>query len=108
MAAANRWLRDHVLPAFNQHVPVPAEESGTAFVPWIGANLADLLCVHEERGVAKDNTVHSHRPRLQIPQDAYRFHYVQATVRGQEYPDGTLAVFHGPRCLARAPARGAL
>lgn len=108
MAAVNRWLRDHFLPAFNQHFQVPAEESGTAFVPWIGANLADLLCVHEERVVAKDNTVHYHRHRLQIPQDAYRFHYVQATVRVQEYPDGTLAVFHGPRCLARYTASGAL
>ncbi|MEP6933883.1 MAG: hypothetical protein ABI988_08095 [Nitrospirota bacterium] len=37
---------------------------------------------------------------LQIPQDPHRFHYVKVTVRVHAYPDGTLAVFHGPRCLA--------
>ena len=58
MAAANRFLREAFLPAFNRRVTVTAEESGTACVPWIGTGLADLLCVQEERGVAKDNTVH--------------------------------------------------
>ena len=108
MAAAKHWLWDHFLPAFNRHVQVPAGETGTAFVPWIGPNLADLLCVQEERVVAKDNTVHYRSLRLQIPQDPYRFHYVQVTVRVHEYPEGTLAVFHGPRCLARYTASGEL
>ena len=58
MAAANRFLREAFLPAFNRRVTVTAEKSGTACVPWIGTGLADLLCVQEERGVAKDNTVH--------------------------------------------------
>jgi len=39
---------------------VRATEPGTAFIPWIGMNLADILCVQEERIVAKDNTVHDH------------------------------------------------
>jgi len=108
MAAANRWLRDHVLPTFNLRFTVQAEEPGTAFVPWIGTGLADLLCVQEERVVAKDNTVHYQGQRLQIPHDRYRFHYVKVTVRVHAYPEGTLAVFHGPRCLARYHADGRL
>ena len=32
--------------------------------------------------------------------------YVKARVRVHEYPDGTIAVFHGPRCLARYHADG--
>jgi hypothetical protein len=36
---------------------VPAVEAGTAFVPWVGGSLADILCVQEERVVANDNTV---------------------------------------------------
>ena len=87
---------------------VRATEPGTAFIPWVGASLAEILCVQEERVVAKDNTVHYHRQRLQIPQDPHRFHYVKVTVRVHEYPDGTLAVFHGPRCLARYHADGRL
>jgi hypothetical protein len=43
---------------------------------------------------------------LQIPPDRHRFHYVKVTVRVHEYPDSTLAVFHGPRCLARYDAEG--
>ena len=108
MAAANRFLAEQFLPAFNQRFMVQAEEPGTAFVPWIGTGLADLLCVQEERVVAKDNTVHYQGQRLQIPQDPHRFHYVKVTVRVHEYPDGTLAVFHGPRCLARYHADGRL
>ena len=108
MATANRFLIERFLPAFNPRFTVQPEESGTAFVPWIGTHLADLLCVQEERVVAKDNTVHDRRHRLQIPHDTHRFHYVKATVRVHEYPAGTLAVCHGPRCVARYQADGRL
>ena len=108
MAAANQYLATRFLPAYNQRFAVPAPEAGTAFIPWIGPHLADILCVQDERVVANDNTVHYHRQRLQIPQDPHRFHYVKVTVRVHEYPDRTLAVFHGPRCLARYHADGRL
>ena len=108
MAAANRLLVERFLPAFNPRCTVQAEEPGTAFVLWIGTHLADLLCVQVERVVAKDNTVHDHRHRLQIPQATHRFHSVHATVRVHEYPEGTLAVCHGPRCVARYQADGQL
>lgn len=101
MAAANRYLVEQFLPAYNRRFAGPAAEAGTAFVPWIGPNLADILCVQEERVVANDNTVRYQGRSLQIPPDAHRYHYVKVTVRVHEYPDGTLAVFHGPRCLAR-------
>jgi transposase len=106
MAAANQYLTTQFLAAYNRRFAVPAPEAGTAFVPWIGTSLAEILCVQEERVVANDNTVQYHRQRLQIPQDPHRFHYVRVTVRVHEYPDGTLAVFHGPRCLARYSAEG--
>lgn len=108
MAAANEWLRTQFVLAYNQRFAVPATEPGTAFVPWVGANLADVLCVQEDRVVANDNTVRYQGRSLQIPPDSHRFHYVKATVRVHEYPDGTLAVFHGPRCLARYDAEGQL
>jgi hypothetical protein len=34
----------------------------------------------------------------------HRYHYVKVTVRVHAHPDGTLAVFHGSRCLARYTA----
>jgi hypothetical protein len=108
MAAANRYLTERFLPQYHERFMVRATELGTAFIPWVGTHLAEMLCVQDERIVAKDNTVHDHRQRLQIPQDPHRFHDVKGTVRVHEYPDGTLAVFHGPRCLARDHADGRL
>jgi transposase len=108
MAAANRFLRNRFVPAYNQRFAVPAAEAGTAFIPWVGTSLAEILCVQEERVVANDNTVRYQGRSLQIPQDRHRYHYVKVTVRVHEYPDGTLAVFHGPRCLARYTAEGRL
>ena len=108
MAAANQYLTEHFLPQYNDRFMVRATEPGTAFIPWIGTNLAEILCVQEERVVAKDNTVRYQGAHLQIPQDPHRFHYVKVTVRVHAYPDRTLAVFHGPRCLARYQADGRL
>ena len=62
--------------------------------------------LQEERVVAGDNTVRYKNRSLQIPADRHRHHYVKARVRVHEYPDGHLAVFHGPRCLARYTAEG--
>ena len=108
MAAANRYLTERFLPQHNKRFMVGATEPGTAFIPWVGTPLAEMLCVQEEQVVAKDNTVRYQGLSLQIPQNPHRFHYVKVTVRVHAYPDGTLAVFHGPRCLARYHAEGRL
>jgi hypothetical protein len=46
------------------------------------------------------------RLSLQIPAQRQRHHYVKATVRVHEYPDGQLAIFDGPSCLARFDPNG--
>jgi transposase len=100
MDAANRFLEEVFLPTHNTRFARPAEEAGSAFVPFAGT-LADILCIHEKRVVGNDNTIRYKGRTLQIPADRHRHHYVKAKVRVHEYPDGTLAVFHGPRPLAR-------
>jgi hypothetical protein len=45
---------------------------------------------------------------LQIPEQRHRRHFVKVTVQVHEYPDGTLAIFHGPRRLAGYRPDGAL
>lgn len=106
LEAANRFLREVYLPEHNQRFAVQAEEPGDAFVPWAGGDLADVLCVQEERTVGNDNTVRYQGGVLQIPEDRHRHHYVKAKVRVHQYPDGRLAVFHGPRRLAEYDAEG--
>jgi hypothetical protein len=43
---------------------------------------------------------------LQIPPDRHRTHYVKAKVNVHRYADGSLAILHGPRLLARYSAHG--
>jgi transposase len=106
MAEANRFLVEVYIPKHNRQFRRPPAEEGTAFVPYIGRDLADILCIQEERRVGHDNTVRYHGRSLQIPADRHRHHYVRCTVRVHAYPDGRLALFYGPRCLARFEADG--
>ena len=108
LAAANRYLARHYRPAFNAEFAVPAREEGSAFVPWIGGALDDILCEQVERTVGNDNCVRHDNLFLQLPADRHRCHYVKAKVRVHRYPDGRLAVFHGPRRLADYNAEGKL
>jgi hypothetical protein len=105
--AANRWLATVYIARHNARFAVPAAEEGTAFVPFVGA-LDDVLCVQEERVVGNDNTVRYAGRVLQIPEQRHRRHFVKASVRVHEYPDGRLAIFHGPRRLADYEPDGAL
>ena len=105
MEAANRFLEEIYLPRHNACFACTPEDAGWAFVPFAG-NLEDILCIQEERVVGNDNTVRYKNRTLQIPADRHRHHYVKATVRVHESPDGGLAVFHGPRRLATYAADG--
>lgn len=108
LEAANRYLEGVYRPAFNAEFQQPAREEGSAFVPWIGGSLDDILCEQYERTVGHDNCVRFEGITLQIPPDRHRCHYVKAKVRVHCYPDGSLAVFHGPRKLANYDAEGRL
>ena len=101
---ANRFLKEVYLPQHNARFAAPAEAQGSAFVSFAGA-LDDILCVQEAHRLERQHRA-LQAPGLQLPADRHRRHYVKATVRVHEYPDGTLAVFHGPRCLARYQTDG--
>jgi hypothetical protein len=108
IAAANRFLAEDYLSRHNARFAVEASEPGSAFVTVSGVDLAEILCHQEERVVGRDNTVRFEGLVLQIPPSSWRPHFVKATVRVHRYPDGRLAIFHGPRCIARYDATGAL
>ena len=103
---ANRFIRELYLPVHNARFARPAALSESAFVAADPEQLREILCVQEERVVARDNTVAYGNRRLQLAQSRARAHYVKARVKVHEYPDSTLAVFHGPRLLARYDATG--
>jgi hypothetical protein len=106
VAGANRYLKERFVPDYNARFAVPAAEPGSAFVPYVGRPIDDVLCVQEERVVGADNCVSFNRRSLQIPPQRHRQHYVRARVCVHEYPDGRLAIFDGPRCLVRFDPQG--
>jgi len=89
MEEANSYIAEVYLPAYNEE-------------------FADILCEHYTRTVNNDNCVRFEGLSLQIPPDKYRCHYVRVKVRVHRYPDGRLAIFHGPRKLAVYDAQGNL
>lgn len=108
LAAANRFLKERFWPRFNKRFAVTALEAGSAFVPLLGTDLKEILCLQEPRTVRSDNCVAWRGMTLQIPAHRHRCHFVKVKVSVHEYPEGTLSIFHGPRCLARYDAQGVL
>ena len=106
IATANRWIREVYLPQHNARFAKPAALPDKAFVAADPELLRETLCSEEERIVGRDNTVAYGRLKLQLPESRMRPHYVKAQVKVRHYPDESLGVFHGPRCLARYDAEG--
>ena len=106
MQQANDYIARVYLPAYNAEFATSPLESASMFVPWAGTPLKDILCEQYERVVGNDNGVRFGGLVLQISQNKYRCHYVKVRVRVHRYPDGGLALFHGPRRLAAYDKRG--
>lgn len=108
--AANKFLKEKFIPEFNRRFKIKPQEAESAFVPWVNANmnLDDILCLHEQRTVNKDNTVSYQGKSLQIPKDPRRYSFAKTKVTVHEYQDGSMAIFHGPKCLGRFDANGKL
>jgi hypothetical protein len=82
---------------YNARFAVPAAEPGSAFVPYAGRPLdEDVLCRQLRVLAAASRSRRS----------ATATTYVRATVRVHHYPDGSLAIFDGLRCLARFNPNG--
>ena len=109
MEEANSYLQEHYMPEYNEEFKLEPSGDGTAFIPWADiCSLDDILCEKYERTVTNDNCVKFSGLTLQIPSNDYRCHYVKVKVRVHRYPDGKMAIFHGPRKLAEYTVTGQL
>lgn len=108
VAEANRYLREHYRPTFNAEFMEPAAEQGSCFVPLLTGQIDDILCEHHERTVGRNNCISFEGITLQIPHNQHRCNYINAKIRVHRYPDGSLAIFHGPRKLANYHHNGNL
>ncbi len=105
--AANAWLAGTYTGEYNRLFAIEPLEEGSAFVADTAGVWRETLCVVEDRVVGNDNTVAWAGRRLQIPPSRLRPHFVKASVRVHEYPDGAVSVFLGPHRLAAFDAGGA-
>lgn len=108
MEAANQYLKDVYLKSFNDEFMKPAMEEGSAFLPYPGQDLDDILCEQYHRVVGNDNCISFEGLTLQIPKDGLRLHYVKARVRVHRYLNRNIGIFHGPRKLAEYGPKGNL
>jgi transposase len=106
--AANHWLAETYIADHNKRFAITAEQEGSAFVAAATGAWREILCIQEDRAVGNDNTVKWQRVSLQLPPCRLRPHFVKATVRVHQYPDGQLAVFWGPHRLADYDAHGTI
>ena len=104
--AANRYLADRFLPAFNATFGRPPADPAVAFVAVTPAQLEPILCHEEARIVARDNTVTFARVVLQIAKQRGRRTCAGLPVLVRRHLDGRHTLWWGRRCLGRYDAGG--
>jgi len=104
--AANEFLRQDWIAMHDASFSVKAEQTGTAFLPYPGNDLAKIFSQHHERIIDNDNTVRFDGCCLQIPQQTFRFSMARCRVLVCEHLDRTISVHYGPHLLGRYDATG--
>ena len=106
VAAANRYVRDRFLPAFNAEFGRPPADPASAFVPLGRVDLEQILCVEEERTVGLDNVVTTERLPLQLSKQPGRRTCAGLRVLVRRHLNGQHSVWYGGRCLGRYDVAG--
>jgi len=106
LAAANRYLRQRFLPAFNREFGRAAADPAPAFVPLGAVDLDQVLCVEEERVVGRDNVVTTTHLALQLAKQPGRRSCAGLRVLVRRHLNGHHSVWYGSRCFGRFDPAG--
>ncbi|HET9922496.1 MAG TPA: ISNCY family transposase [Methylomirabilota bacterium] len=104
--AANRYLRERFIPAFNTEFARPPADPTAAFVPLGRVDLDQILCVEEERVVGRDNVVTLAGVALQVAKQPGRRSCAGLRVLVRRHLDGPYSIWYGARCLGRYDRQG--
>jgi len=104
--AANQFLREHYVAAFNAKFAVAAAEKGTAFRRPTRTDLDWIFTIQTERIVAKDNTFSLDRRIWQLDQTRWRHSLAGCTVTIHEHLDQTISIRYGPHVVGRYDRNG--
>lgn len=105
---ANEFLAGPWLEIHARRFSVSAQESGTAFVSAVGADLEKIFSVQEDRVVGNDNTVRFERLVLQVPRQSFRFSLARCRVLVCHHLDQTISLHYGPHRLGLYDRNGQL
>lgn len=105
---ANRYLRKRFNPQYNKQFTRPPRDPVSAFIPVAGTDLNQIFCVHEQRVVAKDNTILIDRKVLQVEKQPGRRTCAGLNVDVRRHLDGSYSVWYGQRILGAFSAEGQL
>ncbi len=106
VTAANRYLRERFLPAFNAEFAHPPADPASAFVALGRLDLDHILCVEDERVVGRDNVVTTDRLPLQLAKQPGRRTCAGLRVLVRRHLNGHHSVWYGARCLGRFDGHG--
>ena len=104
--AANRYLREHFLAAYDRRFGRPPTDPAPAFVPLGPVDLTHILCHEDERTVGQDTTVTLEGGRLQIDKQPGRRTCAGLRVLVRRHLDGLHCIWYGARCFGHYDARG--
>src|SRR5205807_8670507 len=100
-AAANQYLREHFLAAYNATVGRPPADPASAFVALGRVDLEQILCHEEERVVARDNTVRLDALIMPLAKQRGRRTCAGLHVLVRRHLEGHHSVWYGSRCVGR-------
>ena len=104
LEAANRFLEEGYIAAFNAKFAVAAAEKGTAFRRTGRTDLDWVFTLQTERVVSKDNTVAIADRIWQLEKSRFRNSLAGCTVTIHEHLDGTVSIRYGPHVVGRYTA----
>ena len=104
--AANRYLRERFLPAFNAEFARSPADPASAFVPLGRIDLDQILCVEEERVIGRDNVVTLAGLALQVAKQPGRRSCAGLRVLARRHLYGSYSLWYGTRCLGRYDRHG--
>ena len=97
--AANAFLQEEYIAAFNVRFRVQATQAGSAFTVCRQRDLEGVFSLQFERTVNRDNTVSFQNLSLQIQPVRWRATLAGCTVTVHQHLDGTLSLRYGPHCV---------
>jgi transposase len=95
--AANAYLREHFLAAYDTSFARPPADPASAFVPLGSTDLEQILCHEEARVVGRDNTVAFDSLTLQIDKQRGRRSCAGLRVLVRRHLTGQHSIWCGPR-----------